>query len=112
MKEIIPFTHQLLKNSVENGDIVVDATCGNGNDTLFLSELVGKTGHVYAFDIQKQTIQTNKNASQKHEIHHVSLIHDSHTKMDQYLPEEQENKLAGSIFNLGYLPRSDKQVIT
>jgi len=111
LKGIIPFAHQLLENSVKQGDTVVDATCGNGNDTLFLSELVGKTGHVYAFDIQEQAIQTTKSVLQDND-RHVHVIHDSHAKIDQYLPKELENKLAGAIFNLGYLPRSDKQIIT
>lgn len=112
VKGIIPFAHQLLKDSILPGDTVIDATCGNGNDTLFLSKLVGETGHVYAFDIQKQAIQTTKNILQEHKQHHISLIHDSHANMEQYLPSILKNQLAGAIFNLGYLPRSDKQIIT
>ena len=30
----------------------MDATCGNGGDTLWLSRAVGPTGHVLALDIQ------------------------------------------------------------
>ncbi len=35
------------------GDIAVDATMGNGHDTQMLCELVGESGHVYAFDVQE-----------------------------------------------------------
>ena len=51
------YSHQLLKEIISEGDYVIDATMGNGNDTLFLAELVGSTGHVYAFDIQEQALQ-------------------------------------------------------
>ena len=38
------------------GDIAIDATCGNGNDTLALAKLVfadGGQGLIYAFDLQQ-----------------------------------------------------------
>lgn len=110
LKGIIPFAHQLLKDSVEKGAVTVDATSGNGNDTLFLSELVGEAGKVYAFDIQKQAIETTKALLEEKNCHNVHLIHDSHSKIKQYLPSNTE--ISGAIFNLGYLPRSDKQIIT
>jgi len=112
LKGIIPFAHDLLKESVERGETVVDATCGNGNDTLFLSELVGPTGTVYAFDIQKQAIETTRKLMEDNERTNVSLIHDSHELLDQYIDSDLKGKLGGAIFNLGYLPRSDKKVIT
>ncbi len=46
---------------VEEGQIVLDCTVGNGNDTLFLANLVGETGNVYGFDIQSRAIDTVKN---------------------------------------------------
>ena len=42
------------------GDIVVDATVGNGNDTLKLSNAVGGKGKVYGFDIQMEAINSAK----------------------------------------------------
>ena len=53
-----------IKENVKNGDIVVDATMGRGNDTLFLKQLVGKDGFVYAFDIQEEALQSTKRNSQ------------------------------------------------
>src|SRR5690625_1363959 len=110
LQGIIPFAHELLSRTVNDGDIVVDATCGNGNDTLFLSTLVGENGHVYAFDIQQQAIDTTTHLLKEHKRKNVTLIHDSHSNAVQYI--EQENTLKGIIFNLGYLPRSDKKIIT
>ncbi len=110
LQGIIPFAHQLLKESVDKGSVTVDATSGNGNDTLFLSELVGESGKVYAFDIQQQAIETTKALLKEKKCHNVNLIHDSHSNVKQYLPDNTE--ISGAIFNLGYLPRSNKQIIT
>lgn len=109
---IIPFAHQLLENCIAKGDTVVDATCGNGNDTFFLSTLVGPTGHVYAFDIQTQAIETTKQLLSEKDCQNVTCIQDSHAKVNQYIPNTLHEKVGGAIFNLGYLPRSNKQIIT
>ena len=45
-----------MRRTIRLGDTVVDATMGNGKDTLFLAELVGETGHVYAFDVQAEAV--------------------------------------------------------
>lgn len=41
---------------VQPGDVVVDATCGNGHDTLELARMVGPSGRVVAFDIQPEAL--------------------------------------------------------
>ncbi len=112
LKAIIPYTHHLLKTTINEGDIVVDATCGNGNDTLLLASLVGESGRVYAFDIQKQAITTTKALLDEHGQKQVTYIQDSHAKINEYIPIEETGKIGGAIFNLGYLPRSDKHIIT
>jgi|SRR5690625_3988152 len=109
LKKIIPFAHQLLEEAIEDEDITLDATCGNGHDTLLLSRLVGDHGRVYAFDIQKQAIETTKEKLDEAGINNVELIHDSHEKIDAYVKEDE---IGGAIFNLGYLPRSDKSIVT
>ncbi|WP_235597825.1 methyltransferase domain-containing protein, partial [Geobacillus stearothermophilus] len=55
---ILPFARFLLDQAVNEGDIAVDATVGNGHDTVFLAELVGERGHVFGFDIQAEAIAT------------------------------------------------------
>lgn len=54
LQTALHFSHQLLKEVVEPGDFVIDATMGNGHDTAFLAELVGPSGEVFAFDIKKK----------------------------------------------------------
>jgi predicted methyltransferase len=112
LQGILKYAHYLMEESVKKGDTVIDATCGNGHDTVFLSRLVGEKGHVLAFDIQEQAIQATKDAMVEHRLKNVSLIHDSHAYIGDYLQLEDEVRLGGAIFNLGYLPRSDKKVIT
>lgn len=108
MEAIIPFSHQLLKETVQHGEVVIDATCGNGHDTLMLSKLVGTTGMVYGFDIQKQAIEQTKALLLRNNIQHAALIHKGHEHISAYV----DQTIAGAIFNLGYLPRGNHSIIT
>lgn len=83
----------------------VDATCGNGHDTLWLAERFGK---VYGFDIQKSAIEATAARIEAAGLENVELIHDSHEKMAAYV--EERPKVI--VFNLGYLPGGDKSIIT
>ena len=47
LDRILPYARILLEKAVSPGDIAIDATAGNGHDTLFLAKLVGENGHVY-----------------------------------------------------------------
>ncbi|WP_172371033.1 class I SAM-dependent methyltransferase [Sporosarcina jiandibaonis] len=99
---VLPMAKQLLAETVNPGEIAVDATAGNGNDTLFLAEHVGEQGHVYAFDIQQAALDST--AKRLGELtSRVSLILDSHENVDQYVTDE----IGGAMFNLGYLPHSE-----
>ena len=55
LERILPFSKTLIKEHIKQDSIVIDATCGNGNDTLFLAQQVSN-GHVFGFDIQDLTI--------------------------------------------------------
>lgn len=109
LKTSLQFSHQLLAEIVKAGDIVVDATMGNGHDTLYLSKLVKNNGHVFAFDIQKTALKnTKQRLISNNACDNVSLICDSHANLDQYV----NDKIKAAIFNLGYLPNGDKKIIT
>ncbi len=112
MKLLVKNTHtvfEVLKEILKEGDKVVDATTGNGNDTLNLAQLVGSSGRVYAFDIQEQALQ---NAKEKLELEglerRVQWILDSHANLSIYVKQ----KIKAMIMNLGYLPRGDESIIT
>ena len=54
--QITEYCHHILEEYIEEGDICIDATAGNGGDTEFLCQKVGETGNVYAFDVQEMAI--------------------------------------------------------
>ncbi|KXG76843.1 hypothetical protein AN619_08350 [Thermotalea metallivorans] len=94
---------------VQEGDTVIDATMGNGNDTLYLRKMVGNTGKVIAFDIQEKAIENTKKLLQSfHMADAVELIHDGHENMDLYVFQE----VSAVMFNLGYLPKGDHHIVT
>ena len=105
------FSHEIIKEAIKPGDYAIDATLGNGHDTMFLAKLVGRDGKVFGFDIQKDAIQSTKERLADHGLtEQVKLIHDGHENMLVHLPEEQE--VSAVMFNLGYLPKGDKNIVT
>lgn len=112
LKGILNYAHHLLEESINEGELVIDATCGNGNDTVFLSKIVGNEGHVLAFDIQEQAIKNTKQLIHENGANNISVIHDSHAQIEKYLSGKINNTIGVAVFNLGYLPRSDKTIIT
>lgn len=111
MQTALTFSHTLIKEIVIPGDTVLDATVGNGFDTIFLAQLVGPTGQVYGFDIQPQALETTRMKLNATDFEHtVVLFNQGHETLAEKLPATVLLKAA--IFNLGYLPKSDKQIIT
>ncbi len=91
------------------GDVAVDFTMGNGNDTLFLSNTVGKEGRVYAFDIQEEAlISTRAHLEECGAPENYTLICASHHRVREFVKEP----IKAGMFNLGYLPRSGKKSVT
>lgn len=110
LQTALHFSHTLLKEILQPGDHVIDATMGNGYDTVFLAEQIGKTGHVYSFDIQKEALSATRQKLNSELDDRVSLYLQGHETLGQLIREDQPIK--AGIFNLGYLPKSDKAVIT
>ena len=99
-----------LNRYLQPGDTAVDATMGNGHDTLMLCELVGNEGHVYAFDVQKQALDnTRQLLIESGYIDRAQLILDGHEHMRSYVSEGTADAV---VFNLGWLPGSDKSIRT
>jgi len=86
----VDFSHMLFVEHIREGAVVVDATAGNGRDSVFLAELVGDMGRVYSFDIQKKAIEnTERRLSEKNLLKRVKLIEDSHSKLGKYIIEKE-----------------------
>ena len=102
--------HLLLRDAIRPGDHVVDATAGNGHDTVFLAEWVGKTGKVIAMDIQQEAIEsarrrvTDAGFGQRVEFHQRC-----HSEMEHPIGA---GMAAAVMFNLGYLPGADHRTST
>lgn len=101
------------KNHLRPGDWVLDATAGNGHDTLFLARAVAPKGTVFALDIQESALRiTRNNLEAAHLLDPVVLIHGDHARMEALLPVEAQGKLALICFNLGYLPGGSRLAVT
>lgn len=104
--------HNFLKDRIKKGNIAIDATMGNGHDTLFLVNQVGDIGKVYSFDIQEVSLDNTKKLLLENNIllkkNNIELIVDGHENIDKYVNE----KVDAVTFNLGYLPGGNKDIIT
>ncbi|MEG1869968.1 MAG: class I SAM-dependent methyltransferase [Oscillospiraceae bacterium] len=109
MKDIRPWVQQTIKERLPQSGIGVDFTMGNGNDTLYMASLMD-SGHIYAFDVQQQACDKTLALLTAHNLQDkVTLILDSHSNIDKYL---EDKMIDVGVFNLGYLPGSDKKVTT
>ncbi|EMB75374.1 SAM-dependent methyltransferase [Streptococcus mutans] len=105
IKRPIELSHDFLSQVLDKNSIAIDATMGNGNDTVFLSHLAKK---VYAFDVQEQALIKTREKLEQLNIKNVQLILDGHQTINKYVTEP----IRAAIFNLGYLPSADKTIIT
>ena len=100
---------EVLTRALRPGDRVIDATMGNGYDTLFLCEAVGPEGRVYVFDIQAQAVETTRARLRESGMaDRAELILAGHQEMDRYVTEP----VRAVVFNLGWLPGGDHAVTT
>jgi len=105
----VNIAHMLISQKVAEGDVVIDATAGNGNDTFSLAKLVGPKGIVFAFDVQSQAIENTRSLLSEHGLlANVELINDGHENLDKYV----KGSVKLVLFNLGYLPKADRSITT
>ncbi len=121
LTRVVQWAHELLAEVVLPGDLAVDLTAGNGQDTLLLYRLVGETGQVIAFDIQAEAlvstharmtaegarVRSRPDGPLPREAG-VDLLEMSHAELSRVVPAAPK----GIIANLGYLPGGNRQLIT
>ncbi len=112
MKPLTRIAQEVIAAYLAPGDLVIDATAGNGHDTLFLAEQVGPEGHVWAFDVQQSALDNTASLLTSSLLDRVSLIRASHADLATHIPPERHREIAALMFNLGYLPGGDKRIIT
>jgi SAM-dependent methyltransferase len=102
--------HRLLEGVVREGARAIDATAGNGHDTLFLARLVGSSGKVLAFDVQAEAIESARALLENASItERVEFFHESHACLAEHAGPDSVDAV---MFNLGYLPGANRSVIT
>ncbi len=109
MVDLIGLHKHFILEHLGPGEVAVDFTMGNGNDTLFLSQTVGEEGRVYAFDIQEEALtSTRAHLQAAGAPENYTLICASHHRVREFVKEP----IKAGMFNLGYLPRSGKKQVT
>ncbi|PKM81325.1 MAG: 16S rRNA (cytosine(1402)-N(4))-methyltransferase [Firmicutes bacterium HGW-Firmicutes-14] len=109
LANIVEIAHNYININLKPGGVAVDATVGNGKDTLFLARRVGKSGRVYGFDIQRQAVETTAELLALHGyVDNVKLFNESHELVRKKIPEPVDTV----VFNLGYLPGGDHGIVT
>ena len=109
MVDLVGLHKHFIMEHLREGDVAVDFTMGNGNDTLFLSRAVGERGRVYAFDIQKEALaSTEAHLKSEGAPENYTLICASHHRVKEFVTEP----IKAGMFNLGYLPRSGNKTVT
>lgn len=98
-----------MERLVAAGDHVIDATMGNGHDTLYLCGLVGENGRVDAFDVQRQAIENTEQLLRENGMEERASLHlAGHQRMREFV----SGPVKAVMFNLGWLPGGDKSVTT
>ncbi len=103
--------HAALLEVLRPGDRAIDATAGNGGDTLFLATAVGPTGHVWAFDTQAAALARTRERLAAAGIDHVELRQECHSRLAAWDPTAT-GPVRAVMFNLGYLPGGDHALVT
>ena len=109
LRGAVALSHFFLRERVRPGDRVVDATCGNGHDTLLLARLVGPGGKVWAFDLQEEALTNTRTLlAGAGCLSQTELLAVGHECFAEFVQEP----LRAVVFNLGYLPGGDKRFAT
>jgi len=102
--------HAWLAPVLRPGGTALDGTCGNGHDTLFLARAVAPGGTVHAFDLQAAAIERSRQrldaAATGTSLH---WYQQDHAGLALALIGI---RLDAAMFNLGWLPRSDSDIVT
>ena len=112
MPRLTEQAQMLVRDVVQPGETVIDATAGNGHDTCFLAKAVGPEGKVFAFDVQSDALQRTSARLADIGFTNVTLLQRSHAEMKDVLPKVEHGSVAAVMFNLGYLPGGDHAVTT
>ncbi|MCX6990722.1 MAG: class I SAM-dependent methyltransferase [Chlamydiae bacterium] len=110
----IQLAHMLWEKLLGKDDMVIDATMGNGKDTLKLAQILSNcgSGRVIALDIQPKALENTLSLLRENIpefLQNIELLLTSHENFpSQILP----GSVKLIVYNLGYLPGADKELTT
>lgn len=105
--------HQILEDVLRSGDLAIDATAGNGHDTLKMASLVGATGEVVAVDVQKAALASTRARVEAEGLaDRLRLVQANHASFLGNPGFPPARRAGAIVFNLGYLPGSNKEITT
>ncbi|NLK95153.1 MAG: rRNA methylase [Clostridiales bacterium] len=99
--DISNIAHYIIMNFIQNKEVAIDGTLGNGHDTDFLSR---NFKEVYSFDIQKGACDKYLKICPGN----VKVINNSHENILEYV----DKSVDCIMYNLGFLPGGDKSITT
>lgn len=109
----VKLARDLVGRHLRAGDVAVDATVGNGHDTLWLASLVGPGGLVIGCDVQPAAIASGRaRLEAAGMLPRVRLVTGDHARLADWIEPAVRPRVRVVMFNLGYLPGSDKTVTT
>lgn len=113
MSTLVQQVYSVLAKRLQEGDLAIDATVGNGHDTEFLARAVGPTGRVYGFDVQQGTLDASwQRLDSAGLAERVTLFHAGHETMAIHLPPALQGQLRVVMFDLGFLPGGEQRPCT
>ena len=112
MTRLTDQAHALITSVLQTGEIAIDATAGNGHDTLFLCQTVGPTGRVFAVDIQQAALDQTTVQLEQAALSNCTFKCGNHSQLSEMIPAEFHQRIGAIMFNLGNLPGGDHTKIT
>ncbi|HEY0721759.1 MAG TPA: class I SAM-dependent methyltransferase, partial [Gammaproteobacteria bacterium] len=111
--DLVTLAQQRVSEVVAEGDVVIDATLGNGHDALFLAQRIGERGHLYGLDIQPAALAATQQRLAQHQLlARATLLPYGHETMAAQIPAHHHGRIKAVMFNLGYLPGHDHTLRT
>ncbi|WP_029459955.1 class I SAM-dependent methyltransferase [Solidesulfovibrio alcoholivorans] len=101
----LTFAQSGLARVLRPGDVTVDATAGNGHDTLFLARRTAPGGVVHCFDVQAEALARTGSLLARAGLADAARLHAcGHERLREVLPADVCGRVRAVVFNLGFLP--------
>lgn len=109
VENALAMARHLLRDRLSAARTVVDATAGNGHDTLFLAANTPEDAAVWVFDLQREALDaTARRLTENGLAGKCRLTLACHSTIAEYITAPVD----AAMLNLGYLPGGDHGLTT